>query len=258
MSADAQTPEAAMYTQCPACQVFFRITAAQLEARAGLVRCGKCATVFQARERLLDALPARGAAPPAAVAPAEPAADVATSTAESTTSAPPVLLLDLMPPRADGRARVAWALVSALMLFVLTGQVIWWQREALGAQPALRPYVEQYCEWLGCELEPLRDLGRIEFETSMAPHPAYSNALRLRAELINRAVFAQALPRLELTLTDSEGAVLARRVFGPRDYLGSRTPAANMPPNVAHYALLDVTNPDGRAVGYELRLLPSE
>lgn len=35
-----------MVTRCPACATLFRVTAQQLQAREGRVRCGRCATVF--------------------------------------------------------------------------------------------------------------------------------------------------------------------------------------------------------------------
>jgi predicted Zn finger-like uncharacterized protein len=43
----------AMQTTCPSCHAVFRITAQQLDARAGKVRCGKCAFVFNAFDTLV-------------------------------------------------------------------------------------------------------------------------------------------------------------------------------------------------------------
>jgi predicted Zn finger-like uncharacterized protein len=40
-------------TRCPHCQTRFRVTPAQLELRAGLVRCGACREIFNGREHLL-------------------------------------------------------------------------------------------------------------------------------------------------------------------------------------------------------------
>ncbi|MCX7896828.1 MAG: zinc-ribbon domain-containing protein [Rhodocyclaceae bacterium] len=44
-----------MRTRCPHCQTVFRITAEQLRARAGRVRCGRCRQVFDALANLSDA-----------------------------------------------------------------------------------------------------------------------------------------------------------------------------------------------------------
>ena len=40
-------------TRCPHCQTRFRVTAAQLELREGLVRCGACREIFNGRDYLL-------------------------------------------------------------------------------------------------------------------------------------------------------------------------------------------------------------
>jgi predicted Zn finger-like uncharacterized protein len=47
-----------MYSQCPDCLARFRITAAQLRAAHGTVRCGRCGGAFDALVRLSDTLPA--------------------------------------------------------------------------------------------------------------------------------------------------------------------------------------------------------
>lgn len=47
-----------MYTQCPACSTYFRITPEQLQAAGGKVRCGECRNVFHAPDFLTDTLPA--------------------------------------------------------------------------------------------------------------------------------------------------------------------------------------------------------
>lgn len=43
-----------MLTQCPQCQATFRVTALQLKAKAGRVRCGRCHVAFNALEHLHD------------------------------------------------------------------------------------------------------------------------------------------------------------------------------------------------------------
>jgi len=46
-----------MYTQCPHCDTFFAIGAAQLEAADGTVRCGECGETFDAKQYLSEHLP---------------------------------------------------------------------------------------------------------------------------------------------------------------------------------------------------------
>lgn len=66
-----------MLTRCPACTTTFRVTPEQLKARAGKVRCGKCQTVFNALDSLVETLPD----------PAVPAHPVAPATARDGTPA---------------------------------------------------------------------------------------------------------------------------------------------------------------------------
>lgn len=71
---------AKLVTRCPACRTAFRLVADQLRLRQGLVRCGQCETVFDAREHLIE-VPAT---------PSSPAPTPATSvTAPSASPAPP-------------------------------------------------------------------------------------------------------------------------------------------------------------------------
>lgn len=66
-------------TRCPHCQTAFRVTADQLAAARGAVRCGSCLQVFNATEYLLDNAPARTrrrpAEKPAGTAPADRSAE---------------------------------------------------------------------------------------------------------------------------------------------------------------------------------------
>jgi predicted Zn finger-like uncharacterized protein len=43
-----------MLTRCPACETRFRVTAEQLKARSGRVRCGECQHVFNALDSLIE------------------------------------------------------------------------------------------------------------------------------------------------------------------------------------------------------------
>ena len=46
-----------MYTQCPECDVAFRVTAEVLRQAAGKVRCGGCGIAFNALEHLSEEKP---------------------------------------------------------------------------------------------------------------------------------------------------------------------------------------------------------
>ena len=267
-----------MYAQCPACLTTFKVTPAQLTARGGMVRCGICSAIFHAKQRLLQVSPKPGAEATA------PSGEETVATKNSkrmrggknrrvssrrrrtriepalTTNAedaaiPTVTELEaIVKPRSFWRS-FFWSLGNLALLFLLAGQIMYFYHDELAADPSWRPVVREFCVHAGCELRPRQDIARIELlQTSIAPHPKYANALRIRATLVNRATFAQAYPGMEISLTSNAGNVLARRTFAPAQYLEPLASSA-LTPNVVATALLDVTNPDGKAVGYEIRLV---
>jgi predicted Zn finger-like uncharacterized protein len=241
-----------MHTRCPECHTTFKVTQAQLEAREGLVRCGRCACVFSATEHLVAAPAPRKAASRRVARAALEAGPAAPTRERAATPA---------PARAAARRRifatVLWSVGSALLVAFLAGQFVYFYSSLLARDPALRPAILEVCAWLGCEIGPAHDVRLIELaETTIAPHPRYLGALRIRAALVNRAPYPQPLPLMEVTLTDSQGKALARRHFKPADYLEpNQARMESMAPNVVVAALLDVTTPDEAAVGYEIQLV---
>lgn len=253
-----------MYTRCPECRTPFRVTRTQLTARAGLVRCGKCDAVFNASEHLLWFAPApetpADEAAAAAVAPKRGARRARRLSTQANDDArdpgiPTISELSWARPRRRVHPLV-WGALNAMLVVGLIGQGLYFYRNELVRYAILQPLLAEFCDRLACRIEPVQpswiapELGT----TTIAPHPRFANALRLRAVLVNRAETPTLHPRMEIALTDSAGTVLSRRIFEPRDYLEAPTP--DMQPNVAVPALIDITNPDGRAVGYEIQLLP--
>lgn len=256
-----------MYTRCPECRTVFKVTLAQLKARDGIVRCGRCTHVFRADQHLY-ALPGwrrEPAAPPVTqdspeIAPVSPrpVATRAAPTARPATEIPVVSELSLFQPGQRRVPTAVWALGNLLLLIALAGQFAYFYRDELATSAELRPYVARFCGFVGCELVAhARAFPPELVETTIAPHPRYANALRIRAVFVNRTDRPQPFPLMEVSLTDSSGTLLARRTFAAADYLdASATESGAMPPNVMFNALLEVTNPDERAAGYEVQLLP--
>ena len=83
-----------MITKCPACATAFRVSPQQLQAQHGMVRCGRCATVFDGFKDL---------ATQRDVSPVETAPQVVTGHVESAASEAP-LIGDVHAPPALQRA----------------------------------------------------------------------------------------------------------------------------------------------------------
>src|SRR5690606_20502176 len=117
--------------------------------------------------------------------------------------------------------------------------------------PETRPYLEELCARMDCEVGHLKDAALLSIESSsIEPWQAGADLsasrllvqaggespaevefdvrrrLALRVALRNRAPFEQTWPAMELSLTDGRENVVARRVLTPDRYLSpERAPA---------------------------------
>lgn len=361
-----------MFTQCPNCATVFRVTAEVLRAAQGEVRCGVCATSFDALENLSEqpfragAEPAGPADPadsmtveelptiedielssaneiqalevpeavgefdPAAVAaqltagtpaandagtedasgdlertdeypilvleerdePGEPVAEEvvlestpepepeASESAASAYTAPRILIPEDMRQRlaeeATARAALAsdfgveapppatprwpWMTAAAVLLLVLSAQVIHGQRETLVRSPGIGPLLAQVYGFLGRPLTTPTDLAAYELrQWGAASDPGQQGRLLLRASIVNRASFAQPYPLLRLALQDRFGAALGVRDIGPTDYLPGESPSKLLGPGERADAEIRIVDPGQEAVGFEMDVcLPVE
>jgi len=228
-----------MVTRCPACGTNFRIYDDQLAARGGQVRCGQCATVFDALATLVaepEAADVETTPEPPRVARADELAQVEAFVARSAASAaPPEPEISLTESEADldfgpegaARARLVtalWAFACLVAVVVLAAQIAHAYRGELALLwPGLRPWLGALCREPGCTIPLPQHAELVGIESSeLAAERAAAGVLTLSGVLRNRAQFAQALPSLEITLTDAQDRALARRVLAPRDYLGDR------------------------------------
>lgn len=79
-----------MYTQCPECQIAFRVTAEVLQQASGRVRCGGCGHAFSALEHLSEELPEQSSVGP------ELAAESVSSESEDDSGDPGKALLETL------------------------------------------------------------------------------------------------------------------------------------------------------------------
>ena len=283
-----------MYTRCPQCQTVFRITAAQLKARDGQVRCGRCQNVFRGDQHLVDRperkverpvgaprkrssrKPAKPAAPDtstiipdlgtAATAAVAPTARDEHALAHRHIMRPSQAVPDdatqpavLLHPKRAGTGALFWGISSLLLVILLLAQaVVFYGAQLVRAQPALKPAIELACRTLPCRHRLVIDMHRLDLvDSAVTPHPRYDRALHVRATLVNRAEYVQPYPLLEVTLLNSQGQVVARRAYKPSEYLPKpQRVDAGLLPQVAVAVKLDITGPGAEASGYEILLLP--
>jgi predicted Zn finger-like uncharacterized protein len=247
-------------TRCPNCQAVFRVIVDQLRLREGLVRCGACATVFDATADLAhmgdtdplaikaDGVAAEGhpgldAASREAPIPAEPdhAKPAPTEPSPQPEQIAPPEFLRRDPPAWKRTIVYALATGSALLLTALALQaVVRFRSEIASNWPQMRPALERLCEPLSCQVEwPARGelLAVMGSELQSLPNTEW---FELDTVVRNRESATMELPSLELTLSDSQNQPIARRVFRPPDYLDRATAASQIAAGFAAGADLNI------------------
>ncbi len=110
--------------------------------------------------------------------------------------------------------RVGLGIVALVAAAALAGQAAVEYRDVLAAQwPASRPALEQLCAALDCRVGAPRAIDGLAVESSGLVRIEGSPNYRLSVVLRNRTAFAIAAPAIDLTLTDGQGSVIARRVL---------------------------------------------
>ena len=77
-----------MYTHCPHCDTYFRVTSEQLKSAQGDVRCGRCYGTFNALESLVDQPPTTKPSAPASPVPTLDNADTPKASTEAPAAEP--------------------------------------------------------------------------------------------------------------------------------------------------------------------------
>ena len=263
-------------TLCPHCGTRFRVARTQLEAHHGLVRCGHCLQTFDTRPNfapeeinpqlelpILDEIEAQAEAYLAEQPPAEePGATAPPGSAKADILQPLIPADQAAHPEDEvvflsKRRSRFWTIAAFPLLLLLLAQAVYLFRVELAARlPVLKPALVRYCKILKCSVPLPQKASLMSIESSeLKDDPTRRNQIILIALLRNRAPFAQALPDLELTLTDSHDNVLARRAFRPEDY--SPKPgniSAGLPANQELGITLRLDTADLKPVGYRLML----
>jgi len=112
------------------------------------------------------------------------------------------------------QVRAGLGLVAGLAAFTLLLQVLFQYRDLVAAHWAVtRPVLSAGCQLIGCEVGPARSIDDLAVESSGLVRVDKTNLYKLSVGLRNRAGIELAVPVVELSLTDSQGQLIARRVL---------------------------------------------
>lgn len=149
-----------------------------------------------------------------------------------------------------------WLIGALLLLAGLGVQGLYFFRSDLAARhPEFKPFLQQFCGVLRCTIRLPANPDLLSIETSnLEADPQQASLVALNAILRNRAKLAQEYPQLELTLTDTQDRMIARRIFTPGEYAKGADLKRGMAPNEEVTVKLNLDLGDLKAAGYRVFL----
>ena len=120
--------------------------------------------------------------------------------------------------------RTVWlGIASGVLALMLALQAVYFWRTTLAARlPVIQPWLAQACDALGCGVGLPQDDNAISVSSSdLLSDPAHPATIHVNLLIANQAGYVEAYPHIELTLTDTQNAIVARRIFTPKEYLPS-------------------------------------
>jgi len=117
-------------------------------------------------------------------------------------------------------ARVTLSLAAVLLLISLLLQIGHHFRDHFAAQwPQTRALLGAWCELADCRIDAPRRIDDVSVDsTSLSRAAPGSDDFRLTVTLRNRGALPVSSPWIELSLTDPNGQLIARRALAPRDF----------------------------------------
>jgi predicted Zn finger-like uncharacterized protein len=157
----------------------------------------------------------------------------------------------------DSPAARPFAIAAVLLALLLVGQLVFHFRTDIAISvPLLQPPLAMLSDVLGTDVPLPRRVEMLSIEASdLQVDQERKQLLALQVTLRNRATYAQAYPVLELTLTDTNDRIVARRLLLPDEYLSAAALAEQAFPASADVDVrLWIETREIAAAGYRLYL----
>ncbi|EDY85401.1 conserved hypothetical protein [gamma proteobacterium HTCC5015] len=229
------------------------------------MRCAKCRHIFDATESLVEEEQASEVADdniPTLQESAPYNAGDHTAPAHSNATSlfhPELLSSDETPETARHSGllkRLVLFTLTVLAVAMLLLQAAYYFRSELVRWPQVAPYVTSLCEqaqpW--CHIPEPRNLDAIQLESRhVVSHPNRDGALIISATFRNTARFAQAYPKLLVSMSNVRGQTVASRHFNPSEYINDLKAIERgmLPEDKASFSI-EIADPGSDAVAFEI------
>lgn len=216
-----------MFTRCPECLNTQAVTPEVLRSGRGMVRCDRCASMF-------DALSTLSETETQAIANVQPEAELWTE------------------KKAAGRTGY-WRSGFFAAMALLCVQGLYFEGDRVLQNPKVRPALEKLCGVLHCPLPDYRNLAELTvLHNSFSQLPNRHYAFKL--VLNNDAAFSMRYPAIGLTLLSYDGQPFAYRLFKPNDYLAGKPENERIAANSAAEIGLEIAEPKTKIGGFHFDL----
>ena len=161
------------------------------------------------------------------------------------------------PGNSQSHQRQSFALtvVALLLVCLLMQALIGWRNDIAARSPQMSAALETLLGPLGLKISPPLDLSVLSIESFELQTGRSANVLQMTAILRNRSSHVVSFPAMELTLTDSSGALLSRKVIQVDSYLDKPLMAARGLAGRSEWPLRIALEHDGLApAGYSVAL----
>lgn len=271
-----------MKTSCPECATILAVSAAQLKARDGKVRCGVCHTVFNAYDYAVNAERPQSLEVPIVQAAATPHRDRGHSmpayrdrviyqdehyiedTRAYGGSTEGAIYNDYdddyeaVATKRRGGGIVLFFATLVLLIVLIAQTLIVFRNQIARFVPSSYPVLLQLCSIAKCELGGTPSIEQLSLQdvslnvrSDVAPRSAQT-ALRLQATLINQSNRPVNWPSLVLSLKDERGQVDRLRIISPSEYVTAALRTQPMGAQMQYPITLNLTLAGAMATAYEL------
>ena len=252
-----------MQAECPNCNTLFRVTETQLDIADGMVRCGFCKEVFNARiandlQSDEDQLHAFEDTPPEHTQQPELTRRIETGHESFFPGEAGDIVPDEFRAGPDARhysmlATVSWSLAILVLIAALAAEYIWFNQPELMLNPRMEPLTAKLCGLTDCQHLQMRDPSKIEMiSRNVYTHPNEKAALMVSTTLVNHASYAQPYPDVQIDFSNVRGELVASRRFIPEEYLQTDSEQVSLlqSGNPVTFGL-EIIDPGKEAITYE-------
>jgi hypothetical protein len=152
------------------------------------------------------------------------------------------------------KSAIPWGRFFFIGLLLFTGQLIYFEGYTLTQSRLVRPWLQKLCEKMDCQLPVYYNINEFDVLHSSFQESA-AQAYDFQAAINNQSVFAQAYPKIKLTLVDFSGKPLVKRVFLAQDYLNASFGSSLVSSNETFEVKLQITTPNKQIGGYSIEII---